>query len=438
VTAFNRLALRLPLGSFGRGVATLVLGTGIGQAVVILSSPVLTRLYSPSAYGVYAVALSILSILLAATCLRYESAIPLPEDDLTAANVLALSLTLNVAMSVVAGALLWVAGKSLLAVFNAEALEPYVLLLSLGQLGGGAVIALTSWAVRTKAFSEIAATRLTQSGGLVTVQVGLGVLGLGAPGLFLGDLAGRLGGFGRLSRAAWRTHGPTFRMVTRAGIWQAAQRYRRFPIFSGPSALLNVVAVQAPLLLLVAFYGIHSGGQYALADRVCSLPLTLVAGAVGQVYLAEAARLAHGRRTDLRALFRRTTWSLARMAIIPAILLAVAAPIVAGPLFGDEWGEMGLIIALLVPMFYLAFVMTATGETLYVLERQDLQLVREILRFVLLGGAIPLASALDLSLVAAVAMLSVAGCATYAAYGLLSWHAITRRGGDARPAGANP
>jgi O-antigen/teichoic acid export membrane protein len=420
----RRLRSFLPQGEFSRGVLTLVAGTGLAQLIVIISSPVLTRLYSPSDYGVFAVAISVLAVLITITSLRYEYAIPLPKADVIAANVVALSLLIVIGMSAVTGLALWLVGPRLLAILGASAISPYLLLLSLGQLGSGTVAVLTLWAVRTKTFSDIAATRLTQGSALVAVQVGLGVVGFGAPGLLLGDVAGRISGSSRLARAAWRSHASSFRHVSRAGILVAARRYRRFPIFSSPSAFLSTLGVQAPLLLLVAFYGPQIGGHYALADRLFSLPLTLVSGAVGQVFVAEAARLAREQPEELRRLFGNTTRSLARTALAPAIALAVAAPVLAGPVFGGDWRQAGVFVAILTPMYYLQFVVTATGDVLSVLERQDLHLGREILRFCLLGSPILLAAALRLSPVGAIAVLSAAGCLNYGLYTLFSWRAI--------------
>jgi O-antigen/teichoic acid export membrane protein len=431
----RRLRDFLLQGDLSRGIVTLVVGTGIAQLVVIASSPVLTRLYTPSDYGVFSVAMSILSILIAITCLRYEFAIPLPRADVDAANVLALSLLVALGMSVLAFVVLWIFGPTLLAVLGAGALGPYVMVLPFGQLGGGAVSALTLWAVRTKAFADITATRLTQAGALVIGQVGLGILGFGPPGLLLGDVAGRISGSSRLARAAWRTHASSLRQVSRPGVMVAARRYRRFPIFSSPSALLNTLAMQAPLLLLVAFYGPEVGGHYALADRLCSLPLALVASAVAQVFIAESSRLSRDDPPALRRLFTRTTRSLALTALGPAILLAILAPLLAGPVFGGDWQEAGLYVAILAPMYYFTFVATATGEVLSVLERQDLHLVREILRLGFLGGPILIAAAAGVSATAAIVILSAAGCLNYCLYAWFSWRAIVtfdplrRRGG---------
>ena len=71
--------------SFARNVAVLAGGTALGQGLAVLASPLLTRLYTPSGFGVLAAYTSIFSILLVVVALRYELAIPLPEDDETRA-----------------------------------------------------------------------------------------------------------------------------------------------------------------------------------------------------------------------------------------------------------------------------------------------------------------------------------------------------------------
>jgi O-antigen/teichoic acid export membrane protein len=423
VSVIERLRHRFERNEFLRAALTIVAGTGAAQLIVVLSSPILTRLYSPSDYGIYSVATSIL-VLSAVTCLRYEFAIPLPKDDVTAANLLGLSLLANVGMSLATAIVLLLVGPWLLGLFGASSLNQYVLLLAVAQFGGGVVSAFINWAVRTKNYSEIGVNRLTQSVALVGVQVSLGVLGSGAIGLLVGAVSGSLAGSTRLAQAAWRTHAVAFRQISRAGMLFVANRYRRFPIFSSGSALLANLGVRAPFLLLVAYFGTEIGGQYALAERVLYLPLTLVAGSVGQVFIAEGAVLARERPDELMRLFRRTTLSLALAAIGPAVAIAVAVPSLAGLVFGERWGAAGLLVAVLVPMFYVAFVMTSTGDVLYIVERQALHLVREILRFALLSGSLLLAAALHLSPLGAVGMLSAAGCLTYLLYGLISWYAI--------------
>jgi lipopolysaccharide exporter len=430
----------MPERGFLRGALTIALGTGAGQLIVVVSSPILTRLYGPSDFGVYAVATSIMAVLISVICLRYEVVIPLPESDAVAADVLALCLLVTLVLAAAAAVVLGVAGSALLTLVGAGPLSPYSALLALGVFGGGVVAAFTGWAVRTKSYSEIAANRVTQSGTLVAAQLSLGILGLGPFGLLVGVVAGSVAGSSRLAWVAWKSHATSFKRVSRTGMLSAATRYKRFPILSGPSALLNTFGLELPVLLVVAFFGAAVGGQYALAQRVIALPATLIGGAIAQVYFAEGARRAQQRPEELRGLFLRTSRSLALTGLGPFALVALAAPFLFGPVFGANWREAGLYVAILAPMFYLQFVASPTGATLDILERQDLHLSREIVRVSLLVGAVFLSSALHLTPVGVIGALSLAGCLTYALYGVTSWRAIAAHHADAhrgRSAGAN-
>jgi O-antigen/teichoic acid export membrane protein len=142
------------------------------------------------------------------------------------------------------------------------------------------------------------------------------------------------------------------------------------------------------------------------------------------VFVADAARAARDEPDALVRLFRRTTRSLALMAIGPAIVIAVTAPFLTSLVFGAEWGDAGIYVAVLVPMFFVTFVSTATGNILYIVERQGLHLVREIVRLGLLAGSILVAARFGLPPIGTLIVLSVAGCVTYVLYWLLSWRAV--------------
>jgi O-antigen/teichoic acid export membrane protein len=301
---------------------------------------------------------------------------------------------------------------------------PFVGLIVVAHAGAGLVSSLVNWAVRTKDFGRIAANRLVQSFALAGGQIGFGLLRFGAAGLLLATAAASVVSSISLARAAWRRNAREFRSVTTAEVLRVANRYRRFPLFSSWSALLAQVGLRAPFLMFVVFYGPAIGGVYALAERLCYLPVTLIAGSVGQVFIGEGARLLPDRPAELRLLFNRTTRSLIKIAIAPAVLLMVVAPFVTGPLFGGAWVDAGLFVSILVPMFLLAFVITSTGDVLYIVERQGWQAIREILRVSLLGGSVLAAGMAGLGPVGAVACLSIAGCLTYLAYGAISIWAI--------------
>ena len=420
IAAFRTRFLR---GEFARSVLTIVVGTGLSQGIIILTAPIMTRLYSPALYGLYAVAASVMGILISVTCLRFEYVVPLPADDQAAADGLALSMLTNVGVTVLAFIVLVVFQNQILGALGGTALGGALLLVSFGQFAGGAMSALTNWAIRTKDFVAIAQMRMSQSIALVLVQIGFGLVGMDHVGLLIGAVVSRFAGSGRLLRSALATNAAEIRRVSWHGVTAMARRYRHFAMLSSPAALLNALGLQLPTLVLVALYGAHAGGLFALADRICSAPLQLVAGAVGNVFLAEASRSVRTEPRAIRSLFLRTTWQLARLGALPTIGMAVVAPLAAGLLLGSSWELTGVFVAVLAPMYFMTFLATSTGDALYALERLDLQLLRETLRMLGLGGSVVVASMVGLSETGAIVALSIGGTVTYFLYAVITWYA---------------
>ena len=89
----------LPKSEFGRNVLTLMTGTTIAQAIPIAISPILTRIYTPEDFGLFAFYASIASIISVVATGRYELAIMLPKKDDDAINIVVLSILISFLVS---------------------------------------------------------------------------------------------------------------------------------------------------------------------------------------------------------------------------------------------------------------------------------------------------------------------------------------------------
>jgi O-antigen/teichoic acid export membrane protein len=204
----------------------------------------------------------------------------------------------------------------------------------------------------------------------------------------------------------------------------APRRYRRFPLLGSWPSLINAIGFEAPLLLVVAFYGAHTGGLFAFAQRLIGAPVALLVLAVSQVFVAEAADRVRTGSADLGALFRRTLRQLVLVVVPLMLALAIAAELLVGTVFGQEWHEAGTYVLILAPLYTMQLVSSPFTGTLDVLERQDLLLIREAARISLLAAAIGIAELLSLPAVWAIVLLSGAGTLAYLFYGAISWHAL--------------
>ena len=420
----GRVTRIAPSGGLRRAVAIIAGGQALAAILVALTYPITTRLYTPAQFGAFATVVSLLSLVLTVTCLTYDQAIALPEKQEMGADLVVLSLICTVVVTAICAVVMLLFGKEILDRFDAGGLASYWWLIALAQLAGGLYVALTGWAIRTRDYRGLAVARLGQAILGSAGQVVAGIAGAGAAGLVFGDGLGRAAAGGRLAARAGRELRVAATGVSVDRVRASAVRYRRFPLIGSWSTLINSIGFEAPLLLVVAFYGSSVGGLFAFAQRLIGAPVALVVLAVGQVFMAEAAVRSRDATGDLEELFRTTVKRLALVAAPLMLSIAVAATLLVGPVFGSEWEEAGTYITILTPLYTMQLLTSPLAGTLAILERQDLALVREIVRILLLTIAIVIAQELSLSPTWAVALLSAAGSFAYVLYGLISWHAL--------------
>lgn len=363
---FTLIKKILPQNAFARGVSVLVGGTAGAQALMVLASPLLTRLYTPEDFGLLAVYSGLLAIFSVVASLRYELAIPLPESNTEAANVLILSLLVVLVMASISGLMVLVAGQEIALALGTPALAKYFWLLPIGVLLAGVYNVFNYWAVRTKVFGDIARTRITQT--LSTLAIQLFGFKLGGTALLFGQAGGQGVGSIRLARSALRHK--DFDRWSWPGVWQTAKRYKQFPIFSTWSALFNTAGTQLPPLMLAALFSTGAAGLYALAHRVLALPMSVIGDAIGKVFFANAAEAYREER--LAPLVKSVHGTLAEVAMPASVLLVVAGPELFALVFGENWRQAGELARYMAPWLYMVFVTSPLSTLFLVLERENI------------------------------------------------------------------
>lgn len=395
---------------FVRNVGILATGAAIGQAAALLASPILSRLYSPEDFGILGVYASVLAVASVSATLRYEYAIPLAEDDYAAANTFGLTLLLSIGMSAIISVLVTVLLDQLVATLGAPGLRRYMFLVPIGVLALGIYQSFNYWALRQRAFSRVARTKLSQGLSGVATQLGLGALGFTPIGLLLGQIVSQAAGVLTLSRTVGRRE---VSVIGFKGIANALIRYRRFPFYTFPSAIMNTASLSLPPLLLAALFSPAVAGLYFFAQRILRTPMALVSQSVSQVFYGEAARLRNEEPEELLRLHNTTTRQLFGIAILPMLLLAIAGGPIFGLVFGEAWHEAGNYAQLLVPFLLAQFVVSPLSQTFSLLEAQSLLLLVNAIKLILSVGPIVVAHVLGLAPQVAIAGFSVGLSANY-------------------------
>ena len=316
-----------------RATLTLMTGSVLAHALPLLLGPMLTRQYAPADFGQYALLWAIATNLAVVACARYEFALPLEKAPGRAALLMALCARLLLALT--AGSVLF---ALVLAHWQGMALA---WMLPLAVLVIGATQWLTMWATRSQSFGLLSAARLVQQGGGALLQVLLGLLKTGTPGLLIGPIAAGLIAAWLLARPApqggWRRvwSQPLSRLKV------MASRHRDFPLYNTPHAFMGALQDTLALLLIAAWAGDAAAGFWALALRYLKAPATLLGGALSQALYPQLLQARSG--AEARALIRRTMLALALMAAPLTAVLLLWGPNLFTWVFGAQWSEAGML-----------------------------------------------------------------------------------------------
>lgn len=366
-----------------RGASRIVAGGVAGQALVMLSYPLLSRLYDPAEFGLLAVFTSVVGMVSVVSTASLERAVPIPPDDGEAADVAWAALTAVAITTALTAAVGLVAAAPIAQALGVPQLARYWWLIDLSVLVVGVYFVLSEWMVRSRTYGAIGRRNLLQGVGQTVTQVGLGLLQVRPLGLLLGFAAGRILALGGLmsSRGLLRQRRPTV-----PALRAAVGRFRRFPLLSTPAALLNKAGLEIPLLVVSAFYGDAQVGLLGLTLRVLSGPTEVLGHAVADAFTGEATAAVREPRGTLGALLRSTVGRLLVVGILPAGLLIAAGPSLFGVVFGAEWTGAGEFARLLALAYLAQFAVNPVTVVLQFLERQGQSLAWSAARLTLTVG----------------------------------------------------
>jgi len=375
---------KIAANPFLKNVLLISGSTVIGQIIILCFYPIVSRIYSVSDFGIFQYAQSVISFLIIIASLRYELAILLPDTDKEAVNIWKLTLIINVLVFIVLICIIILIELTGLGSATVGSLGKYLYILPFTFLGAALYQGLVYLNLRFKNYKVIGKTKIFQAVGNSSAQLLFGVTRSGALGLFVGDLLGRSAGILNLVSSLSKDIRKNITKLEIKELKVLAKRYRNFPLFNSPGALLNTAGFALPALLFGKIYGLEILGLYALVDRVYAAPSALIGQSVSQVFMSEAASLA---KTDTRLLKQKYIFLLKKLSlmfIIPTIIMVLLGPTLFSLVFGEKWRMAGEFASILATMQFAGFVVWPLIPTLLILEKQRIQLIWEGARVILI------------------------------------------------------
>jgi len=360
----NRLK---PKSEFTKNVLTLMTGTTIAQAIPIAISPILTRLYSPEDFGVFALFISLATIFGSVANARYELAIMLPKQEESAINIVALGLLINIALFLVLSILIWLFHGPLVRLLNSKEISAWLYFIPVVVFFMGLWNLLTYYNNRKKEYKDIAKATVIKAVITAVVQLVLGFLKQGAVGLISGQMLSQLFANRQLAQNIYRDK-RLLAKLSKLKIIAVAKRYRDFPKFSMPSVFVYSLSQNVTNIIIAHLYSSATLGFFTLVQRVLGMPSSLIGGSIGQVFFQEATQEKQRSGKAIKS-FRVTLKRLTLIGFPIFLLLFFTVEDIFAIVFGQKWRVAGSYAQILIPLFFIRFINTPVSSMNIVYER---------------------------------------------------------------------
>jgi O-antigen/teichoic acid export membrane protein len=331
-------------GPFARKVMSLSTLTAAGQVSFLLALPFLSRLYTPSDFGLFTIYLSIVNLGGPIIGLKFESALYASRSREEAGTTLALSLlTTTMTSGVAAIALFFFANR--LTDLPGPVAQSLAWMLPIGLVLSGMWSVSSAWAIRSEAVSTLGAARFAQPAAMTAMQLGAGVTHpFGGLALIAAHLVSHLGytTFIFARTLTWRDL-----RGLRPTNWETVLRHaiaqRHFPFFLLPAQISYLGVSNLPPLLLSSLYGAEIAGHCGIAYRLVAAPLAIASLPLGAVFTSVVSRTPE--LTVVVPLARKVFLANLLLVAAPTLLLGAAAPAIAPAVLGSNWAVTGQVIA---------------------------------------------------------------------------------------------
>ncbi len=368
---------------FVKNFLTLFSGSVAGQLILFAFIPVLTRLYPEELFGILFVFSSITNILKIIASLRFELSIVLPKTEKEAINLFVVAFVINLIINLFFFFLIFLFFDVITNFYKENNIGNWLYYVPLSSFFLGFFEILSYWNNRTENYKKISYGKITKSIVITGSQTSLKYVSASGNGLIAGSITGQ--GFSAffLLFLSIKSLAQNFKYVSIKESIRLIKKYKDVPLFNTLLSGLNTLSNQIPFLLLGKYFGLEVVAFYGMAGKVIMTPTGLVAQSVGQIFYKTATDIKNNNG-DLYAFVKKTYSNLAKLIIIPVLLLFISAFFFEN-IFGKGWKDAGLYAAVMLPWISISFLNRPVAWIITILNKQKTVIIFDsillILRF---------------------------------------------------------
>lgn len=354
------------------------MGNTVAQAIPLIISPILTRIYTPEDFGVFGLYIAIMAILSAFINGQYHIAIVLPVNYHKAIHLAALSLFITLLLSLFSISIIYLFYEQILILFPNKGIEEIIYFIPLSILVLGLFNIYNYLYTREKMYKNISKSEILKTFSTSFLQIILGYLSKDLIFLIIGNIFGFFISivylFLKFKHKIKRINKKTLLVVMR--------RYIDFPKINIFNNLLYNLSQYLIYIFITIIYEIKYAGFYTLIQRVMLVPSSIIGKAFSQVFfqqMRDSIKINQAKQN-----FRETLFLLIPSSGLIFLILYFFIEEIFVIVFGEKWLEAGVIAKILVPLFFTQFIRSSLNTITMVYEKQKEQMIINLIMLIVI------------------------------------------------------
>ncbi|SUJ45026.1 polysaccharide biosynthesis family protein [Staphylococcus aureus] len=347
----------------------MILSSGIAQVILIITTPIITRLYSPAEFGEFTIFSNIAMILIPIINARYDLLIVNTKND-RSANILSqisflISLLILLILIPIFAISAWLYPNFIL---DFIFIIIMLFLVSLTNI-------FTNYLNKERKYKVLSLINVFRAGSMALLQIIFGLLALGSLGLIIGFSLSYIAGI----TLGYKTFKKHFNIVrdkeeTKALFLENKNQL----VYSTPSILLNSLSFSVVVFFIGILHTNTEVGIYGMAIRVLGIPVTIISLGLSKIFMQQANDyyIEHG---NFRNLLLKFSFILVIVSIILYVPLYLFSEELVNILLGHSWVDAITVIKIVIPLFVIRLIVSTVSLSVIVLQKQQLELILQAL-----------------------------------------------------------
>ncbi len=367
--------------NFVKQFLTLLTGSVSAELILFAFTPLLTRIYSEEAFGIFFMFSSFAMILRVVASLRFELALVLPKKNEHAINLFVTALFFNLIINIIFLILIYFLNETISQRIFKTDIGIWIYLWPISSFFLANFEIFSAWSNRTETYKTISISKIGKSTSTGIFQTVLNFINSISYGLILGLLFGQIISGFLILKLNFKTIYSNLKFFRIKRAFVLIRKYSSIPIYNTLLSLISVISQQLPLLMLGSLYGTQAAAFFGLSMRIVSSPTGLIADSIGKVFYKKSADMVN-LKLNIFDFVKKSFINLNKIAIIIFVPIFIISYFF-GDIFGNNWSNSELITRIMLPWLFLSFLHNPVSWIITVLNKQKTLTVANI--FLLTG-----------------------------------------------------